>query len=58
MKINGKEAGRIRIAGIAPEEIHGVMIPEEFKPESRITVKVKSADGKRTPMFYEVRLIK
>jgi len=58
VEINGKEAGRIRIAGIAPEEIHGVMIPEEFKPESRITVKVKSADGKRTPMFYEVRLIK
>lgn len=55
--INGNEAGTVKIAGTG-EEIHVIMIPEEFRSADHITVKVMHTGEGMSPKFYETRLVK
>ena len=57
VEINGNEAGTVKIAGTG-EEIHVIMIPEEFRNADLITVKVMHTGEGMSPKFYETRLVK
>ena len=55
--INGIQAGNIRTVTANTEETHLVVIPESVRTEDVITVTIKAAAEKTSPMVYEVRLI-
>lgn len=58
VEMNGISAGTFRTEASNTEEIITIPVPAEIGNEEMITIKIKAADGKITPMIYEVRLVK
>ena len=56
--VNGKEAGTLKPQMPGNEEIHAIAIPQEFRSESVLEIKVKGVEGKASPKIYEIRIVK
>ena len=56
--MNGTEAGTLSVKTPNTEETIIVPVPEEMQNADVITVTVSTAQGKMSPMIYEVRLVK
>ena len=56
--MNGTEAGSFKTVTANTEETHTIQVPAHLAKEDVITVTIRCAGQRMTPMIYEVRLVK